>query len=201
MIIGSAGAGVFTPEGFAEALEKFGESMRPAILRAMKRVARVPRLLAVQRFTSQGVGKGIFGKNNSGAFRIIKTGAVATQGGTFVLSLELRGFAAMQDQGGRTKPHWIVPKNRKALRLKSGQGVGGHAIANTFLLRGAAKSVASNLGVFRFGVHHPGANVPRHPFAADAMRAAAPRIQQEIDRELCKFTQNGVRIASSSVAA
>jgi hypothetical protein len=196
-VIGAAGAGVFTPAGFAEALERFRDSLPQAVVRALKGVSSVPRGLAVKKFTSRGVGKGIFGRGkDKGAYKLIKTGAILSRGGTFVLSLGLRGFAAMQEQGGRTKPHVIEPKFKKALRLKGG------SVSNTFLRRGgASKGVASSLGVFRQSVKHPGSNIPRHPFAGDAMREAAPQIQVAIDREICKFTQGGVRIAATTRVA
>lgn len=200
-VIGSAGAGVFTPAGFADALVQFGDSIRPAIVRALKRAGEEPKRLAVGGFVSRGIGKGIFGRNATGAYKIIKVGAVETKGSTFVLALELRGFAALQEQGGRTKAHDIFPRKKKALRLKGGPGGSGSVVANTFLRRGATKGVAADLGAFRRSVHHPGSNIPRHPFAADAMHKAAPHIQAEIDREICKFTTGGVRIASSSAVA
>lgn len=197
-VIGSAGAGVFTPAGFAAALEKWGDSIRPAIVRALKQVGEVPKRLAVEGFVGRGVGRGIFGRNAKGAYKLIKTGAVETKGSTFILALELRGFAALQEQGGRTKPHVIVPRRRKALRLKGGPGGQGSLASNTFLRRGATKGVASDLGAFRNAVNHPGSAIPRHPFAAEAMRGAAPQIQAAIDNAITK-AGTGIGVRSSGV--
>lgn len=212
-VIGSAGAGVFTPAGFADALAKFGDSIRPAIVRALKKVGEVPKRYAVEGFVSRGVGKGIFGRNARGAYSIIRVGAVETKGSTFVLALELRGFAALQEQGGHTKAHLIVPRRKKALRLKSTNPGGGGSVftrasavreafspsvSTTFLRRGATARVASDLGAFRFAVDHPGSVIPRHPFAAEAMRGAAPQIQAAIDNAIVQ-AGTGIGVRSSGL--
>jgi hypothetical protein len=176
----ASGEGVFTPEGYAAALARFGDSLRPAILRAAKRSIRIPAAIAMQKFRKDGIGRAIFGRGfgRQGTRGLMRT-KVVQQGSLVVMALELRGFAALQETGGRTNAHIIRPKHGKALKLK----------------------VPSVGIVVRREVHHPGSRIKRIPFAVEAMVAAAPRIQAALDREICVFTSNGVRIAESRVVA
>src|SRR3954471_20440847 len=145
----AAGAGVFTPEGFAVALEQFGASVPAAVLRAAKRTAPIPRAIAIAKFKARGIGHGLFGKGARGAkwnAAVLIRMKVVPQGRSVVMAMELRGFAAMQELGGRTKAHEIRPKNGKALKLK----------------------IPSQGAIIRRSVHHPGSRIPRIPFATDA---------------------------------
>lgn len=178
----ASGEGVFTPDGYAAALARFGDSLRPAVLRAAKRSAKIPRAIAIAKFKKSGIGHGLFGKGarnaawNAGV--LFKT-KVVQQGSLVVMALELKGFAALQEMGGRTKAHEIRPKRGKALKLQ----------------------IPSTGVIVRRVVHHPGSRITRIPFAVDSIIAAAPRIQAAIDREVCAFTSGGVRIAESRVVA
>lgn len=175
----TAGAGIFTPEGFAQALEQFGASIMPAVLRAANRVKAVPRSIALAKFRSQGVGKGIFAPKGGGY--LLRARAIA-RGSQVVIAVEARGFAALQEQGGHTKPPRkgaIYPANRKALRLK----------------------VPSIGDVIVASARHRGARIKRQPFLEAAMIASQERVRQELDREISKFKYGGVAIASSSLVA
>lgn len=176
--IASAGAGVYTPAGFAEALKQYGASINPAVKRGLWKGSRITRAVFIARFTSRGVGKGIFGKKKSGAYKIVRTRVVGPRGNVFILALELRGFAALQETGGRTKKHPIAAKNAKALKLK----------------------VPSIGVVLRRVVEHPGSRIAADPSGPRAFEASSSRIQAEIDKALSLFKHNGVRIASSKAA-
>ena len=173
----SSSAGVFTPEGFADALNQFGASIRPSVVRGLKRTAKIPRAIYMAKARQHGIIKSIFGGKPKGLGGLVRT-KVVDKGTSFVLALELRGLAAMQEAGGRTKPHLILPKNGKALKLKM-----------------------STIGTgIRGGVLHPGSNIARFPVATSAMVTAAPKIQAAIDKEIATFRAGGVFIATSKVA-
>jgi len=173
----SSTSGVFTPEGFAAVLERFGASIRPSVVRALKRSAKIPRAIYMNKARQHGVVRTIFGKKPKGLGGLVKT-KVTDKGNAFVLSMELRGLAAMQESGGHTKAHQIGPGPRK-LKLK----------------------VPSIGVVIRDSVLHPGSSIHVFPAANSAMAAAAPKIQAAIEREIALFESGGVRIVSSSVAA
>jgi hypothetical protein len=99
-ILYTAGAGVFTPEGYGEALIQFGASIRPSILRALRRTARIPRAIYMAKARQHGIIRSIFGKKPKGLGGLAKT-KVVDKGSVFVMALELRGLAAMQEVGRR----------------------------------------------------------------------------------------------------
>lgn len=182
MTFNASGAGVYTPEGYAEALQQFGASINPAIRRGLRTCGRVVRAIYLARFTSRGVGRGIFGKKGkSAAGKLVKVGVVGPRGNAFVLALELRGFAALQETGGHTNPPrkgLILPKFRKALKLK-----------------------VPSLGVvFAASAKHKGARIPANPSAPTAFQQAAPKILKALDEEISSFKHRGVAIATSSAA-
>jgi len=169
-------SGIFTPEGFAEVLDRFGASIRPSVVRGMKRSARIPRAIYMAKARQHGIVRTIFGKKPKGLGGLVKT-KVTDKGNAFILSIELRGLAAMQESGGRTKGHLIGPGPRK-LKLK----------------------VPSIGVVIRDSVLHPGSNIHVFPAANSAMVTAAPKIAAAIEREIALFEAGGVRIVSSAVA-
>jgi hypothetical protein len=174
-------SGVFTPEGFAEALAEFGANIRPSIKRALHRTSKIPRAIYMAKARKHGVIKSIFGKNARGLYTLVHT-KVVDKGNVFILALELRGLAALQETGGHTRPPRkgaIFPKNRKALKLK----------------------VPSLGTVIVASAKHRGANIRRIPSAADALVTAAPRIQAAIDVAIAEFKVRGMKIADSRVVA
>lgn len=175
-------SGVFTPEGFAEALMQFGASIRPAIKRSLQRDAKIPRAIYMAKARKHGVLKAIFGKKSKGMGSLVKT-KVVDKGSSFILALELRGLAAMQEAGGHTKPPRqgaIYPSSaKKALKLK----------------------IPTTGGAIFASVRHKGANIARFPVAVEALSAAAPRISAGIDKAIAEFRFHGQQIATSTAVA
>jgi hypothetical protein len=83
---------------------------------ALTRAAYAARARAVRRFASQGIGKSIFGRKDSGAYKLITVSEFRQQGDTLIGALRAVGLAAMQETGGQTKPYVIVPKKVTTLR-------------------------------------------------------------------------------------
>lgn len=197
------GAGVWTPEGYAEALAKVPGEALQAALRGAKSMERELRREAVSLFIKRGVGRGIFGKRDSGAYRIIKVATVLRQS-TIVQALELRGFAALQETGGRTLAHKI--RAEKAHYGALAEAYAGQKRGARFARR-AARSTKRVLAikakggfgfggelVFRAEVNHPGSKIPRHPFAVQAHQNVRPRTVKAIDSELVAVLQK-LRVA------
>lgn len=189
------GLNTFSPEGLAAAFRQYGESLRPAALRAAKQISPLVQREAIRRFSQRGVGKAIFGGAEKGAFKIIKA-AAALRGDVVVVGLELRGFAALQEMGGRTKAHDIRPKRRKALRFKMAGGGWGAGEFN----RSRAFRKFDAHSEFARRVHHPGSAIKRIPFASEAFLATQGAIKALFEKELTKFRTGGVAIVSSRAA-
>lgn len=194
----ASGAGVFSPEGLAAAYREFGQSLNTASLRAAKSSGVLIREAAVRRFTASGVGRGIFGRKPSGAFKLIH--AEASIAGDLVRTeVELKGFAALQEKGGHTNPprrggRIFAKRPGRFLRLKVAGG-----ISNTFLRRGAAAKAAAG-GVFRASVPHPGATIKRVPFATESILSVQRQINAIWEREISKFRNHGVAIIEQGAA-
>jgi hypothetical protein len=212
----ATGAGVFTPEGLSAAYRQFGESLNPATLRAAKASGRFVRGIAVDRFTKRGVGHGIFGANNKGAFKLIQAQA-SIKGDLVAVELQLKGFAALQEKGGQTKPHVIramfghfselarrhagTRKGEKFARAaKRSRKFRLLAIPLGGLASGQFSAFGANL-IFREEVHHPGSRIKRIPFAADSFLAAQAQIKALWEREITKFRSGGFAIIESGKVA
>lgn len=132
---------VIEDAGLKAALARFGG---PAVARVMKpffeRRGNDARREAVKVFVARGIGRGIFGRNDSGAWKIIQLSKVEESGGNLSMKLSAVGLAGLQEVGGRIAPHVIEPKNRKALKF----------------------AVAGELA-FAAVVNHPGATVKKYP--------------------------------------
>lgn len=162
-------AQVFTPMTYAAALRAVGPGIAFQIRNVMSAGLSRAVKYAVEDFTSRGVGKGIFGTSPSGVVsqRMITRTPVSIKGNRFVGGLKAQGFAALQEGGGRTKPHRI-PKGGEA--MQSFQGT----------------NVFSGKQVFTKVVNHPGSAVPRYPFLQKAMERAqiGPALDQALTRYL-----------------
>lgn len=123
----------------------FSKIIRPSL----ERRANDARKEAVRLFVSRGIGRGIFGKRDSGAWKIIKLSPVTESGGNMSLKLQAVGLAALQETGGRIKPHRI-PRTGSTLMA--------------FQMAGALQ--------FATVVQHPGASVAKYP----ALQPAAAKI-------------------------
>jgi hypothetical protein len=143
-------------------------------IRALEKRVNEARKETVRGFVSRGVGKGIFGRNDKGAWKIITVEPAKIRGGTASVKITLKGFAALQEIGGRIKPHVIKPKNRKMLAfgVAGGFGFGGDM-------------------VFAKLVNHPGATVPKH----ESLRPAAERVLvaaiEDIRRDVAALWDGG----------
>jgi hypothetical protein len=194
----ASGAGLFTPEGLAAAYREFGQSLNPTALRVAKQSGEIVRKEAVHRFTQRGVGRGLFGRKDTGAYKLINARS-EIKGDLVRLEVELKGFAALQEKGGHTNPprrggRIFAKKPGHFLCLKVAGG-----ISNTFLRRGAAAKTAAG-GVFRASVPHPGATIKRVPFATESILSAQSEIRAIWEREITKFRNHGVAIIESGVA-
>jgi phage gpG-like protein len=76
-------------------------------------------------------------------------------------------YAAIHEYGGRTPPHVIEPKYKKALAFE----IGGETI-------------------IRRRVHHPGSVMPERSFLRSALRDMAPQIKTEIEAALAEGMKN-----------
>ena len=136
--------------------------------RALEKHANEARKETVRGFVSHSIGKGIFGRNASGAWKIITLEPAKVQGENVSVKLTLKGLAALQEAGGRIKPHEIRPKNPKkmlAFASAGGFGFGGDL-------------------VFAKIVSHPGATVPKHESLKPAAEKVLIRAMQDIQRDL-----------------
>ena len=124
--------------------------------RALEKRANDARKETVRGFVSRGLGRRIFGGGrDSGAWKIVTVSKPVVQGNDAGLKITLRGFAALQETGGRIRAHVIKPKRAKVLAfgVAGGFGFGGDM-------------------VFAKVVHHPGANVRKY----ESLRPAAEKV-------------------------
>lgn len=151
--------------------------IRAGCIRALRRTGTAVQGTAVDLFRQRGIGRTVFGKKASGARKLIRRSKLRVTEGVLEQPITVIGMAAIQERGGRFKPHVIVPKNRKALRF---------GVAGAFGFGGDA--------VFSRGeVQHPGASHPAMPFLAQAAARNMTKFRQEVDAELAKAV--GKRVA------
>lgn len=152
----------YTPASMAEALRRWGVEMDRPIINGMRRGLTHVRSLWVAEFKQRGVGRSVFGGKRAkgkkdGARAIIKTTRVVKRGsGTYAGGLSVKGLAALQETGGRTKAH-NIGKRGKVLAFEGG-------------------------GFARGPVKHPGSSIKKIPIGHQMMERGAPRIAQEIDK-------------------
>lgn len=160
-------AQVYTPLAFAAALRAVGPDLNRRIANIMGAGLSRAEKFAVEDFTSKGIGRAIYGASPSGVLkqRAIRRTKVEIKGGRFVGGLKAQGFAALQEGGGRTKPHAIEPKNRKMLVFQAGGG--------------------SGFFVFASKVNHPGGQVKRYPFLQASIEKA--RIAEALGRDVSQY--------------
>lgn len=155
---------VFTPYSFAAALRAVGPDINRRIGNVLGAGLSRAEKYAVEDFTSRGIGRGIFGRKPDGVLRqrAISRTRVTIQGNRFIGGLKAQGLAALQEGGGRTKPHRIPRRGTTLMAFTSG---------------GEQR--------FAMSVNHPGGAVPRYPFLQKAMERA--EIAQAIDREVTQY--------------
>lgn len=136
------------------ALARIGGPALNKILRpSLEKRANEARREAVKTFVSRGIGRGIFGRNAAGAWKMIKVSKVTESGGNLSLKMEATGLAGLQEMGGRIKPHVIKPKRGGVLAFQ----------------------MAGELAFAKF-VNHPGAQVKQVP----ALKPAAEKIPGQV---------------------
>jgi hypothetical protein len=135
--------------------------------RALETHANEARKATVREFVTHSIGKGIFGRNDAGAWKIITLSPAVVRGDNVALKITLKGLAALQETGGRIRPHIIKPKRAKllAFAVAGAAGFGGDA-------------------VFAKIVHHPGAAVPKHESLKPAAAKVLVSAMQDIQRDL-----------------
>lgn len=136
------------------AIGRYGGSAVAQIIRpSLERRANDARREAVRAFVSRGIGRGIFGRNDSGAWKLITLSPTQMSNDGLSLTLKAGGLAGMQETGGRTRPHIIKPKRAKVL----------------------AFAVAGEMAFAKI-VNHPGGTVKQYP----ALRPAAEKIVAQV---------------------
>lgn len=163
------GAGVFTPEGFADALVQFGKEIERPIKNTIRRGLHRARNRAGADFRTRGIGHSIWGghvtKGGKVAVRAyFKRTGVKKRGDVFVGGLWATGLPALQEVGGRTKAHLIRPTRAKRLVWATPEGIFSAA-----------------------QVHHPGGKLPAYPVLKRAIEAEAPAIHVELGVEIQKL--------------
>lgn len=149
-----------TPETCAAALRDLGDKgFRKAVSNGLRRGIRAARADAVATGSRIGILRGIFGTKPGGLRALVKTVRVARNGSVYTAGMQVKGVAAMVEEGGRIKPHTITPKNASVLAFKGGAG-------------------------FARSVQHPGAAVPKRPFIGPALQRGTGRVVDEIDKGL-----------------
>lgn len=99
-------------------------------------------------------------------------------------------YARIQEFGGTTKPHDILPVHAKALFFK-GSGVIGPMEKMTSKMGRYLRAPSARAGmkaafdrgemVFAKAVHHPGSKIPEHSFLRAALRDLGPEIRAQLE--------------------
>lgn len=134
-----------------------GPEVTRLLVRSLEIAANRARTAAVREFTAHSIGRKLFGRRDRGAFKIIQLEPIRAEGDTVTATLKALGLAAIQEQGGRIKPHIIKPRRAKVLAYAQ---AGAPAFARI--------------------VHHPGATMPAHP----ALVPEAQKIPAEVVAEV-----------------
>jgi hypothetical protein len=168
-----------TPKQAQQQLIRMGDprAIRRALTNAFRRGGGRVRADAIRSFRSRGIGRRIFGgKKFKQKDAMISLGRVRGHGDSVQMDITARGFAAIQEIGGTTRPHVIAPKN--------------------FAPRGVPLlvfRVPGALVITSKPVHHPGSRMPRIPSLAPALERGAPMIGDEIRRALDTHIDGALR--------
>lgn len=169
-----------TPEQMATRLRtEWPKASAEAIGKGAKRGLDYAAKLALREVQKTGLGRALIGRYGisgldklaQGALRIkhvrifISTAKLDHRGNLYYSGLVAKGFSALIETGGKTKPHGIDASPGKILaNVKTREGFGKH-------------------------VHHPGSRVPREPYLERSVQAAQGRITAEIDKGFDKLQQ------------
>lgn len=151
-------------------LKNFPKRIPAAVRRGMRRglvkAGADAQRIAAQRGIMRGLlGHGgigpVFGNWKTPGNGLIRVKSPKIVGQNVIGGLEAVGIAALQELGGRTKPHKItVGPGKRALTLKG------------------------FVHPFAVSVMHPGSTIPRHPFLEEAISKNMPTIQRDIELAL-----------------
>lgn len=189
--------GTLTLSGLASALERAGSDIDGEILNVVRRGQQAAQAYAVYLFRSQGIGRRLFGQNDKGAFRIItRMLAQKTGDGSFVGGIKASGLAAMQDAGGRTKAHVIMPLSAKnALRQEGRRSISFAGARRALGQRGHAGGLGGwpDRAVLQLAngryvrwARHPGSNIHVFPFMAAGAERALPGIARDMEQTVTR---------------
>lgn len=166
-----------TPKEGAERFRKLSKEIERETVNGVRRAQRAWRVKAFTLFSQRGLGK-VFGESAvlgnerqraKQAKVIVKRERVrALGGGVYVAGLLLRGFAALVEGGGRTKPHEIKAPEGSVLHFQGAEG-----------------------DVFARSVKHPGGTVPRNPFVSDAGKQS----EDEFKRQMAIAAERATQLA------
>ena len=141
-------------------------AIRSGMKRALRRVGTAVQGSAIEIFRQRGVGRSLFGQKPSGARKLISRSKLREREGEFVQPIKLKGLAAIQEKGGRTRAHVIRAREGGRLSFR----IGGKPI-------------------FIRQVRHPGSNMPAIPFAQRAASRHVGLLAQEMDKELARVVE------------
>jgi hypothetical protein len=160
-------------KALTSAIARFGsDAVTKIIVPSLERRANEARREAVQTFASQGVGRGIFGGRESGAYKIITLAPIELANGGIVARLRASGFARLQETGGRTKRHFIRRRKRyKGLKALAFSGGGEQR--------------------FAAWVNHPGGQVKKYPALEPAAKKAQGLVLEDIRVKLAALWSGG----------
>lgn len=136
-----------------------GPNARKGVKRALRRLGTKVQRSMVEEFRRRGVGRQLFGRKAAGARKIIRRSRLRETVLDIIQPIKISGLAALQQEGGHTRGHTIVPKTRPLLAFR----VQGRPIFTT-------------------KVNHPGSNMPAIPFAD----AAASKHRSDFSAEIAK---------------
>lgn len=86
-------------------------------------------------------------------------------------------YAAIQERGGRTRPHVIMPRNAAVLAWQSGSKI-------RFRKSDGKAMKAGKIMTFAKRVNHPGSKIPARPYLRPALQEAVPVIQSLVDANI-----------------
>lgn len=175
-----------TPKEGAFRFRNLAKEIEREQINGIRRATHAWRKKAFGLFSQRGIGK-VFGErtavlgrkprgaNTKQARVIIKRERVVSKGnGIYETGLLLKGFAALVEAGGRTKPHEIKAAEGGVLAWQGPSGT-----------------------LFARRVKHPGSQIPRNPFVEDAGRQS----EGEFKRQMEIAAQRAIALAKLAEAA
>lgn len=176
-----------SPKEGADRFRSLEKEIQNESVKALRRATHAWRKRAFQIFSQRGLGRvfgdeAVLGTANQRASTkqarvIIQRDRVRKTGdGLFTTGLRLRGFAALVEGGGRTRPHEIRARSGSVLGVPP-QGLGTDARGKPIF----ATRVNQRMG----------ARIPRNPF----VEAAGRQSQDEFKRQMEIAVQRSIELA------